>query len=99
VIRGLERREYLELTAATIIPATEDENLRLYYSRIGNEMSDCLATNTFVIDDKVSQMAVAHRAIKNAIFAMFLLLAALVISLTLGDTAFHLIDIISRLLK
>ena len=75
-VTGIQRKAFRELWIKEVTPKdqeTEDE----YRVRITNEKTRCLVANTRIIDDKVTQLAVAHRAIKNALFGLLILLLLL----------------------
>ena len=62
-------QSFMALSIEDVTPKgqeTEEE----YRVRITNEKTRCLAENTRIIDYKVTQLAVAHRAIKNALFGL-----------------------------
>jgi hypothetical protein len=73
-IRGLSRRNYQVDTVKSILPSPDDDRPTHLLRRIGAcfELLSEHRTNT---NDKVTQMAVAHRAMKN--FLWFLLAIAL----------------------
>ena len=75
-VTGIQRKAFMALSIEDVTPKgqeTEEE----YRVRITNEKTRCLAGNTRVIDYKVTQLAVAHRAIKNALFGLLILLPLL----------------------
>ena len=75
-VTGIQRKAFMALWIDDVTPKgqeTEEE----YRVRITNEKTRCLVDNTRIIDYKVTQLAVAHRAIKNALFGLLILLPLL----------------------
>ena len=79
-VAGLMRRGYKQLSPHQIVPQN-DENGEMYQIRLLNLQANHTYWNEWVIDQKVSQMAVAHVALRNALTATFaLIVLALVIA-------------------
>lgn len=80
-VSGLIRRGYKQLHWKEIVPR-EREDSKSYKMRILTQQIDHIKWNEWVIDDKVSQMAVAHEALRNALAATGgIILVALVTSI------------------
>ena len=73
-IDGLKRRSYRNLGPAQI-RRQRDEDANHYRVRLVNEQLACVQWNEWVVDQKVSDMAVAHIALRNALFGSYLLIA------------------------
>ncbi len=71
-VDGLVRRGYQQLTLCDIVPKSDETN-DAYRIRLLNIQINHLNWNDCVVNDKVSCMAVAHTALKNALTAIFLL--------------------------
>lgn len=67
-VNGLIRRGYKQLHWKDMVPG-EGENGKRYKIRILNQQLDHIKWNEWVLDEKVSQMAVAHEALRNALAA------------------------------
>jgi len=67
-VSGLIRRDYKQLTCEDIIPK-DKENKISYKVRVLNEKLNHVKWNEWVVDQKVSEMAVAHKALRNALVA------------------------------
>ena len=67
-VNGLMRRGYKQLHWKDMVPGKE-ESSKLYKVRILNQQLDHIKWNEWVLDQKVSQMAVAHEALRNALAA------------------------------
>ena len=67
-VTGLIRRGYKQITCEDIIPKDKEDNLR-YKTRLLNERLNHVKWNDWAVDQKVSEMAVAHTALRNALFA------------------------------
>ena len=79
-VAGLVRRPYKQLSPADIVPQDGEAN-EWYRVRLLNLQINHLCWNEWVIDQKVSDMAVAHTALRNALTVVFLLVVlALVIA-------------------
>ena len=83
-VDGLVRRGYKQLTPGDIVPQNREANA-VYRVRLLNLRINYLNWNEWVVNEKVSRMAVAHTALKNALAAIFLL-----VFLALGIAACHL---------
>ena len=79
-VAGLMRRSYKQLAPAAIVPQG-GETGEAYRVRLLNLQVNHLCWNEWVVNQKVSDMAVGHTALKNALAVIFLLiLLALVIA-------------------
>ena len=67
-VTGLIRRGYKQLTCEDIIPKDKEDHL-CYKTRLLNERLNHVKWNDWAVDRKVSEMAVAHTALRNALFA------------------------------
>ena len=78
------RRDYKQLTCEDIIPKDKEDKIR-YKVRLLNQRLNHVKWNDWVVDQKVSEMAVAHTALRNALVAtggvIFLALATAVLKL------------------
>ncbi len=72
-VAGLMRRSYKQLSSTDMIPQKE-ETAEAYRMRLLNLQSDHLFWNEWVVDQMVSEMAVAHTALRNALTVVFLLI-------------------------
>ena len=79
------RRAYKQLSPDDIVPQSGEANAA-YRIRLLNLQVNHLNWNEWVVNEKVSCMAVAHAALKNALTAIFIL-----VLLTLGIAAYHLV--------
>ncbi len=68
-IVGLERKGFERLTIEKIVPL-EGETEAEYQCRIARERASCLTQNQEVVNERVSQMAVAHEALLNAVVVL-----------------------------
>ena len=84
-VDGLVRRGYKQLSPDDIVPQSGEANAA-YRIRLLNLQVNHLNWNEWVVNEKVSCMAVAHAALKNALTAIFIL-----VLLTLGIAAYHLV--------
>ncbi len=75
-IDGIGRKQFLRLTIDDIHPQT-NESPETYRLRILHAQLSCSTHNSKVTNDKVSQLALAHRAIKNALGMLLFLIVAL----------------------
>ena len=73
-VGGLMRRAYRQLSPADIAPTIGETN-EAYRVRLLNLQVVYMSWNGWVVDGKVSQMAVAHAALRNALAATFGLIA------------------------
>ena len=78
-IDGLTRRAYKTLSVDESLPITTGEGLEEYRNRILSIRIYILEYNSWVIDQKVSDMAVAHRAYKNVIAGTLFLIVVIMI--------------------
>ena len=79
-VAGLTRRSYKQLSPEGMIPK-DSETGDVYQTRVMNLQVNHMRWNEWVVDQKVSEMAVAHAALKNALTATFILIVlALVIA-------------------
>ena len=89
-VRGLKRSSYKQLSLDDITPQ-DGEAREAYRVRLLNLQATYMRSNEFVVDQKVSHMAVAHVALKNALLATLILIVfALVIAsfhLAIGSNA------------
>lgn len=83
-VAGLKRRSYRQLSPADIVPQ-DDETSKAYRVRLLNLQVNCVRLNEWVTDQKVSEMAVAHAALRNVLTATFVLIV-----LTLVVASVHL---------
>lgn len=84
-VDGLARRAYRQLTPDDIVPQNGEAS-EAYQMRLLNLQVNNLNWNEWVVNEKVSCMAVAHTALKNGLTAIFFL-----VLVTLGIAACHLI--------
>lgn len=84
-VDGLVRRGYKQLSPDAIVPQSGEANA-VYRIRLLNLQVNHLNWNERVVNEKVSCMAVAHAALKNALTAIFIL-----VLVTLGIAAYHLV--------
>lgn len=73
-INGLTRRGYLRLHPRQIIPRIHETNVTYRVRLLDHQIKE-IYENESVINEKVSQMALAHTALRNALFAAFLIIA------------------------
>jgi hypothetical protein len=75
-VRGLERRSYAALTCSQVLPA-DGESPKTYHQHQLEQVVDVLLDNREQNNEKMTQMAVAHCALKNFIagLAVFAVLA------------------------
>ena len=83
-VSGLMRRGYKQLTCEDIMPEDKEDKIR-YKARLLNQRLNHVKWNDWVVNQKVSEMAVAHTALRNALVAtggvIFLALATAVLKL------------------
>lgn len=72
-LAGLERKSYKELSPEDIVPR-DGEACDAYRVRLLNLQVNYMLLNEWVGNQKVSKMAVAHEASKNALHAIFILI-------------------------
>ena len=84
-VAGLMRRSYRQLSPEDMIPE-DGETSEAYRTRLRNLQVNYMRFNEWVVDEKVSEMAVAHVALRNALTATFALivLALLIASIHLA---------------
>jgi hypothetical protein len=75
-VEGLTVREFMRIKPEELKPF-EKENAAAYQTRIDNRELECFADNVLVVDDKISQLKLAHRALKNALGGLLFLVIAL----------------------
>ena len=72
-VAGLMRRSYKQLRPEDIVPKDGESN-EGYRVRLLNLQVNHMRWNEWVVNQKVSEMAVAHVALTNALFATFLII-------------------------
>lgn len=77
-INGLERRSYSRILLTSIVPGPREEK-EAYLKRACKEMIRVITENKEVINEKVSQLALGHTAIKNAVWGLLLVLITILI--------------------
>ncbi|MCZ6866311.1 MAG: hypothetical protein O7E55_03140 [Chloroflexi bacterium] len=78
-VSGLERKSYKQLSRQDMDPLAKD-NPSDYHLRIINLKNNYLWWNEWVVNQKVSWMAVAHTALRNALFGATVLAILTVIA-------------------
>ena len=79
-VAGLKRRPYRQLSPKDMAPE-DSETSEMYQVRVLNLQVNSMRWNERVINQKVSEMAVAHEALRNALTATFgLIVVTLVIA-------------------
>lgn len=76
VVSGLSSRSYTHLHIDDAIPK-EKEDKESYLNRICKEIFDIIRSNREVTDGKVSQLKLGHRAIRNAVWGLFIVIGAI----------------------
>jgi hypothetical protein len=80
-VSGLMRRSYRDIAYEDIMPAVNEDHIA-YRARLLNQHLSNARWNDWVLDQKVSELAVAHVALRNALSATGgLIVIALVIAL------------------
>lgn len=80
-LSGIERQAYKQLTMASISPR-DAETAMAYRCRIMNLRTNHAQMNQWVVDQKVSQMALSHRALRNALCTIpILAVTAMIVAL------------------
>lgn len=83
-VAGLMRRGYKQLSCEELLPEEKEDKIR-YKARLLNQKLNHIRWNDWVVNHKVSEMAVAHIALRNALAAtggiILLALATAVIKL------------------
>ena len=69
-VAGLIRRSYRQLSPADLAPQNEEDS-HTYQTRLLNLQVNHMQWNEWVVNQKVSEMAVAHVALRNALTATF----------------------------
>lgn len=72
-VDGLQRRGFFRLTRDSIVPKDSESGGDCYGIRVQNELLDIIEQNDRTVNSKVTQMAIAHRAMKNALWGALLL--------------------------
>jgi hypothetical protein len=67
-VAGLVRRDYKQLTCEDIVPQDKEDKI-CYKVRLLNKKLNHVKWNDWVVNQKVSEMAVAHVALRNALAA------------------------------
>jgi hypothetical protein len=75
-IKGLARRPFQRLSLEDVLPVGK-ESKRDYLQRACKEIADAITGNRRGIDQKVSQLALCHESILNAVLALLILLLIL----------------------
>ena len=75
-IKGLARRPFTRLSLDDILPLGREDKTA-YLKRTCKEIADAIGSNRKGIDQKVSQLALAHESILNAVWALLFLLLIL----------------------
>lgn len=78
VVSGLSSRSYTHLHIDDFIPK-EKEDKETYLNRICKEIFDIIRSNREVTDGKVTQLKLGHRAIRNAVWGLFIVIGAILI--------------------
>ncbi len=65
-VSGLTRRGYKQLKCEEILPKTDEDAIN-YKTRVINERLNFIKWNDWMLNQKVSDMAVAHIALRNAL--------------------------------
>ena len=74
-IEGLQRRGFVVPTSASLWAQTDQESLNAYTLRACADLAERLHANRETTNGKVSQMALAHQAYRNAIVGMLVAVA------------------------
>ena len=82
-VNGLSRRSYEYLQLEDIAPKP-NESKEKYLQRICVQMVDILNSNREVINGKVSQLALGHESIRNALCGLLILLLIILIIVVIG---------------
>ena len=77
-VAGLVRRGFRELSPSDMIPG-DAETRDAYLTRLWNLQANFMRFNEWVINQKVSEMAVAHAALRNGLTATFILVALVLV--------------------
>lgn len=82
-ITGLGRKSYAHIKVEEIAPQP-GEKKEAYLQRICALMTQTIAFNREVINEKVGQLALGHEAIKNAVRGLLLLLLVILVIVAVG---------------
>jgi hypothetical protein len=83
-VSGLGRRSYERLKLEDIVPEP-NESKEKYLQRICVQMVKILITNREVINGKVSQLALGHESLKNALWSLLVLLLIILTIVATGQ--------------
>lgn len=72
-VKGLGRRSFSHLSIRDLVPQP-DETKDAYLRRACAELTEVIIHNRAAVDDKVSQLALAHEAVKNAVWGLLVVL-------------------------
>lgn len=70
---GLERRGYLAMSPRDLFPLASGEAPSIYFRRRIRDYLSVLSDHQFLDNMKVTQMAIAHRAMRNFLWALLIL--------------------------
>jgi hypothetical protein len=73
VINGLSSRDYKGLRIEDVVPQP-GETKEVYLNRTCKEIFDIIRENREVTNEKIGQMKLGHAAIKNAVWALFIII-------------------------
>lgn len=82
-VNGLSRRSFYHLDLKDIVPR-RDEGKEAYLQRACAGLAEVILHNGGVVDDKVSQLARGHEAVKNAVGGLLLVLLTVVVITAAG---------------
>jgi hypothetical protein len=77
-VNGLGRRSFSHLSIKDIVPQP-DEAKDAYIRRACAELTEVILHNRVAVDDKVSRLALAHEAVKNAVWGLLAVLITILI--------------------
>jgi hypothetical protein len=83
-VNGLGRRSFTHVAIKDVVPQ-RDETKDAYLRRACAELMEVILHNRVVVDEKVSQLALGHEAIKNAVWGLLLILIT-ILAITLAGT-------------
>jgi hypothetical protein len=83
-VNGLGRRSFSHLSIKDIVPQP-DETKDAYLRRACAELTEVILYNRASVDDKVSRLALAHEAVKNAVWGLLLVLIT-ILAFTMAGT-------------
>jgi hypothetical protein len=83
-VKGLWRRSYSHIKLEEIAPQP-NESKEKYLHRMCAHMADVLNSNREVVNEKVSQLALGHESIKNAIWGLLILLLVILTIVVTGS--------------